>query len=113
QEKYNLAQALELKKELDKRKEVVAEADLAQVIDWSDPVEVMKRSGFDFQKPSAKRQKVGEVSRSVKEQSTGKEKEVLEEELKKLLVIVPVEQVYIEGLQVKYPIIDWEVFTEE
>ncbi|GJT04020.1 hypothetical protein Tco_0993147 [Tanacetum coccineum] len=43
----------------------------------------------------------------------GKEKEVLEEELKKLLVIVPVEEVHIEALQVKYPVIDWEVFTEE
>ncbi|GJY42757.1 hypothetical protein Tco_0430970 [Tanacetum coccineum] len=75
--------------------------------------EVMKRSGFDFQKPPAKRQKVGEVSESVEEQSAGKEKEVLEEELKKLLVIVPVEEVYIEALQVKYPIIDWEFFTEE
>ncbi|GKD36223.1 hypothetical protein Tco_1251732 [Tanacetum coccineum] len=38
QETYDLAQDLELQKELDKRKEVVAEADLAQVIDWSDPV---------------------------------------------------------------------------
>ncbi|GJU58856.1 hypothetical protein Tco_1236622 [Tanacetum coccineum] len=61
--------------------------------------EVMKRSEFDFQKPPAKRQKIGEVSGSVEEQSTGKEKEVSEEEIKKLLVIVP--------------IIDWEVFTEE
>ncbi|GJX39149.1 hypothetical protein Tco_0252452 [Tanacetum coccineum] len=51
--------------------------------------EVMKRSGFDFQKPPAKRQKVGEVSGSVEEQSAGKEKEVSEEELKKLLAIVP------------------------
>ncbi|GJT91087.1 putative ribonuclease H-like domain-containing protein [Tanacetum coccineum] len=90
---------------LDEREEVVSEADPAQVIDWSDPVnqggykhshfkgmsyedirpifervwdqnqsfvpkdseiekEVMKRSGFDFQKPPAKRQKVGEVSES-------------------------------------------------
>ncbi|GJX83716.1 hypothetical protein Tco_0333197 [Tanacetum coccineum] len=62
--------------------------------------EVMKRSGFDFQKPPAKRQKIGEVSKSVEEQSAGKEKEVSEEELKKLLVIVPVEEVYIEALQI-------------
>ncbi|GJR33844.1 putative reverse transcriptase domain-containing protein [Tanacetum coccineum] len=75
--------------------------------------EVMKRSGFDFQKPPTKRQKVGEVLGSVEEQYAGKEKEVSEEELKKLLVIVPVEEVYIKALQVKYPIIDWEVFTEE
>ncbi|GJX74617.1 hypothetical protein Tco_0313212 [Tanacetum coccineum] len=58
-------------------------------------------------------QKIGEVSGSVEEQSAGKEKEVSKEELKKLLVIVPVEEVYIEALQVKYLIIDWEVFTEE
>ncbi|GKC44368.1 hypothetical protein Tco_1062090 [Tanacetum coccineum] len=61
--------------------------------------EVMNRFGFDFQKQPAKRQKIKKVSESVKEQSTGKEKEVSEEELKKLLVIVPVEEVYIEALQ--------------
>ncbi|GJU58859.1 hypothetical protein Tco_1236625 [Tanacetum coccineum] len=156
QEKSDLEKALELQKQMDEREEVIAEADPAQVIDWSDPAVlryhaqqnrsfskdevrknmcmylknqggykeshfkgmsyedirpiferiwdqnqsfvpkdskiekgVMKRSGFDFQKPPAKRQKIGEVSGSVEEQSTGKEKEV------------------------KYPIIDWEVFTEE
>ncbi|GKB14981.1 putative ribonuclease H-like domain-containing protein [Tanacetum coccineum] len=180
QEKSDLEKALELQKQLDEREEVVAEADPAQVIDWSDPAvlryhaqqnrsfskaevrknmcmylknrggykqshfkgmsyedirpifervwdqnqffvlkdfeiekEVMKRSGFDFQKTPAKRQKIREVSGSVEEQSAGKEKDVSEEELKKLLVIVPVKEVYIEALQVKYPIIDWEVFTEE
>ncbi|GJR51473.1 hypothetical protein Tco_1401994 [Tanacetum coccineum] len=56
--------------------------------------EEIKRSGFDFQKPPAKRQKIREVSELVEEQSAGKEKEVSEEELKKLLVIVPVEEVY-------------------
>ncbi|GKD56230.1 hypothetical protein Tco_1289617, partial [Tanacetum coccineum] len=66
-----------------------------------------------FEKPPAKRQKIGEVSGSIEEQSAGKEKEVSEEELNKLLVIVPVEEVYIEALQVKYPIINCEVFTEE
>ncbi|GJZ58374.1 hypothetical protein Tco_0613868 [Tanacetum coccineum] len=129
---YDLAQGLELQKELDKREEVVAKTTQAYDIDWSDPAvlryhaqqnrsfskaeiekEVMKRSGFDFRKPPAKRQKIREVSESVEEQSAGKEKEVSEEELKKLLVIVPVEEVYIEALHVKYPIIDWEVFTEE
>ncbi|GKD09402.1 hypothetical protein Tco_1189087, partial [Tanacetum coccineum] len=37
QEKYDLAQALEYKKELDKRKEDVAETTQAHDIDWSDP----------------------------------------------------------------------------
>ncbi|GJW29787.1 hypothetical protein Tco_0046662 [Tanacetum coccineum] len=37
QEKYDLAQALKLQKELDKRKEGVAETTQAHDIDWSDP----------------------------------------------------------------------------
>ncbi|GJW00018.1 hypothetical protein Tco_1555269 [Tanacetum coccineum] len=37
QEKYDLVQALELQKELDKRKEGVAETTQAHDIDWSDP----------------------------------------------------------------------------
>ncbi|GKB33679.1 hypothetical protein Tco_0873080 [Tanacetum coccineum] len=85
QEKSDLEKALELQKQLDKREEVVAKADPSKVIDW----------------------------RPVKEQSARKEKEVSEEELKKLLVIVLVEEVYIEALQIKYPIIDWGIFTEE
>ncbi|GJR95953.1 hypothetical protein Tco_0268127 [Tanacetum coccineum] len=44
-------------------------------------------------------ERVREVSESVEEQFAGKEKEVSEEELKKLLVIVPVEEVYIKALQ--------------
>ncbi|GKF36275.1 hypothetical protein Tco_0113033 [Tanacetum coccineum] len=36
-----------------------------------------------------------------------------EEELHKLLVVVPVEEVYVEALQVKYPIINWEVYSED
>ncbi|GJV22171.1 hypothetical protein Tco_1371191 [Tanacetum coccineum] len=47
----------------------------------------------------AKRQKIGEASGSGEEQSA--EKEVSEEELQKLLVVVLVEEVYIEALQVK------------
>ncbi|GJU80478.1 hypothetical protein Tco_1282843 [Tanacetum coccineum] len=44
---------------------------------------------------------------------TIKEKELSEEELQKLMMIVPVEEVYVEALQVKYPIIDWEVYIED
>ncbi|GJW11856.1 hypothetical protein Tco_1577683 [Tanacetum coccineum] len=59
-----------------------------------------------------KRQKIGEASGSG-EESAEKEKELSEEELQKLLVIVLVEEVYVEALQVKYPIIDWEVYFED
>ncbi|GJR91023.1 retrovirus-related pol polyprotein from transposon TNT 1-94 [Tanacetum coccineum] len=56
----------------------------------------LKRAGQEVLEEPAKRQKIREASGSGEEQSA--EKEVSEEELQKLLVIVPVEEVYIEAL---------------
>nr|GFB47612.1 hypothetical protein [Tanacetum cinerariifolium] len=39
-------------------------------------------------------------------------KEVSKEDLKEMMQLVPVEEVYVEALQVKHPIIDWEIYTE-
>nr|GEY16758.1 hypothetical protein [Tanacetum cinerariifolium] len=39
-------------------------------------------------------------------------KEVLEEKLKEMMQLVPVEEIYVKSLQVKHPIIDWKVHTE-
>ncbi|GJW94476.1 hypothetical protein Tco_0174148 [Tanacetum coccineum] len=72
-----------------------------------------KRPRAEPDEESVKRQKIGETSGSGEEQSAEKEKELSEEELQKLLVVVPVEEVYVEALQVKYPIIDWEVYSED
>ncbi|GJY51441.1 hypothetical protein Tco_0442288 [Tanacetum coccineum] len=72
-----------------------------------------KRPRAEPDEESVKRQKIGEASGSGEEQSAEKEKELSEEELQKLLVVVPVEEVYVEALQVKYPIIDWEVYSED
>nr|GEW63608.1 hypothetical protein [Tanacetum cinerariifolium] len=38
--------------------------------------------------------------------------EVSKEDLKTIMQLVPVEEVYVEALQVKHPIIDWEIHTE-
>ncbi|GJZ99987.1 hypothetical protein Tco_0672538 [Tanacetum coccineum] len=46
------------------------------------------------------------------EKSTEEPKELSEEDLKKMLEIVPVEEFRVEALQTKYPIIDWEIHTE-
>ncbi|GJZ81811.1 hypothetical protein Tco_0646805 [Tanacetum coccineum] len=55
----------------------------------------------------SKRQKTNE------EQSAEVEKELSEEDLHKIMMIVPVEEVYVKALQVKYPIINWEVYSED
>ncbi|GJZ68681.1 zinc finger, CCHC-type containing protein [Tanacetum coccineum] len=75
-------------------------------------VQRLKRAGQEVLEEPVKRQKIGEASGSG-EESVEKEKELSEEELQKLLVIVLVEEVYVEALQVKYSIIDWEVYFED
>nr|GFA14613.1 hypothetical protein [Tanacetum cinerariifolium] len=50
-------------------------------------------------KKSAKRMKTSE--------------DVSEEDLKGMMQLVPLEEVYVEALQVKHPIIDWEIHSEE
>ncbi|GKD49737.1 hypothetical protein Tco_1278713, partial [Tanacetum coccineum] len=63
---------------------------------------------------SFKKLRTAEASRSepIQEQPTEEPKELSEEKIKKMLEIVPVEEIKAEALQVKYPIIDWEIHTE-
>ncbi|GKD97570.1 hypothetical protein Tco_1381467 [Tanacetum coccineum] len=58
-----------------------------------------KRPTTEPDEESVKRQKIRETSGSGEEQLAEKEKELSEEELQKLLVVVPVEEVYVEALQ--------------
>nr|GEY35485.1 ribonuclease H-like domain-containing protein [Tanacetum cinerariifolium]GEY35490.1 ribonuclease H-like domain-containing protein [Tanacetum cinerariifolium] len=39
--------------------------------------------------------------------------EISQDDLQQMMMIVPVEEVYVKALQVKYPIIDWEDFVKE
>nr|GEV88034.1 hypothetical protein [Tanacetum cinerariifolium] len=59
--------------------------------------ERVKRKGLRLEQGSAKKMKISE--------------EVFED-LKEMMQLVPVKEVYVEALQVKHPIIDWEIHTE-
>nr|GEX88755.1 hypothetical protein [Tanacetum cinerariifolium] len=61
-------------------------------------VERFKRKRLSLEHESHKKMKTSE--------------EVSEEDLKKIMELVPVEEVYVEALQVKHPIIDWEIHIE-
>ncbi|GKA87071.1 hypothetical protein Tco_0808782 [Tanacetum coccineum] len=76
--------------------------------------ERLKRPGIQLDKERVKKLKTTEVSgtKPPQEKQTKEPKELSEEELKKMIEIVPAEEVYIEALQVKCPIIDWEVYSE-
>nr|GFA50458.1 hypothetical protein [Tanacetum cinerariifolium] len=59
----------------------------------------VKRQGLKIDQGSYKRMKTFE--------------DVYEKDLKGMMQLVPLEEVYVEALQVKHPIIDWEIHSEE
>ncbi|GJW39290.1 hypothetical protein Tco_0065135 [Tanacetum coccineum] len=61
----------------------------------------------------SKKQKTNEASGSVQEQPEEEETELPQEDLQQMMMVVLVEEVYVEALQVKYPIIDWGRCTPE
>nr|GEY22845.1 hypothetical protein [Tanacetum cinerariifolium] len=74
-----------------------------RIITWQ-----LKRKGLRLEQESAKKLKtLEEVPEEVKSPE-----EVLEEKAKEMMQLVPIEEVYVEALQVKHPIIDWKVHTE-
>nr|GFC54775.1 hypothetical protein [Tanacetum cinerariifolium] len=65
--------------------------------------ERIKSKGLNLDQESAKKQKTLE---EVPEEATSPE------EVKEMMQLVPIEEVYVEALQVKHPSIDWKVYTE-
>ncbi|GKB22540.1 hypothetical protein Tco_0861941 [Tanacetum coccineum] len=78
-------------------------------------VQRLKRAGQDVVEEPAKRQRTGEASGSVQEQTCEEPKaeELSQEQLHQMIMVIPVEEVYVEALQVKYLIIDWEIYSED
>ncbi|GJU93984.1 hypothetical protein Tco_1318740 [Tanacetum coccineum] len=75
----------------------------------------LKRAGHDVVEEPTKRQRTGEASGSVQEQTSKelKVEELSQEQLHQMMMVILVEEVYIEALQVKYPIIDWEIYFKD
>nr|GEU67609.1 putative reverse transcriptase domain-containing protein [Tanacetum cinerariifolium] len=58
-------------------------------------------------------QKTCEASGSAQEQPGEEEKELSQEDLQQLMIIVPEQGMNVEALQTKYLIIDWEIYTKD
>nr|GEW06064.1 mitochondrial amidoxime reducing component 2-like [Tanacetum cinerariifolium] len=71
--------------------------------------ERLKRKGLTLEQESAKKLKTSE---EVPEEVKSSE-EVPEEKVKEMMQRVPIEEVYVEALQVKHPIIDWKHLDRE
>nr|GEV11423.1 hypothetical protein [Tanacetum cinerariifolium] len=62
---------------------------------------------------SSKKQKTSEASGLTQEQPDEEEKELSQEDLQQLTIIISEQRMNVEALQVKYPIIDWDIYTED
>nr|GEY28095.1 hypothetical protein [Tanacetum cinerariifolium] len=67
-----------------------------------------KRQGIILEKEQVKKQKLSEEAPESKTPT----EEVSEDKIKEMMQLVPVEDVYVQALQVKHPIIDWKVHSE-
>ncbi|GKB41087.1 hypothetical protein Tco_0886029 [Tanacetum coccineum] len=138
EERQRIARDAEIAKQLQEEfnrarqeQEVIAKADQAHDIDWSDPAvlryhaiqnryisiaedskikkEVMKRHGFDFQqKSNKKRLREDYDEANAKKQKLDDDAE--KEELRDSMDVVPRDDIAIdvESLATKYPIVDWK-----
>nr|GEY58083.1 hypothetical protein [Tanacetum cinerariifolium] len=70
--------------------------------------ERLKRKGLNLEKEQVKKQKSSEEAPETKTST----KEFTEDKIKEIMQLVPIEDVYVQSLQVKHPIIDWKVHTE-
>nr|GEV94744.1 hypothetical protein [Tanacetum cinerariifolium] len=71
--------------------------------------EIIKRKGLSLEQESAKKFKPSE---EVTEEAKSPNK-VPKEKIKEMMQQVPIKEVYVEALQVKHPIIDWKVHSED
>ncbi|GJV23463.1 hypothetical protein Tco_1376158 [Tanacetum coccineum] len=93
--------------------ELAARSSQATIIDSAEVGSSKRDAEAELDHEGSKRQKTNEASGSVQEQPEEEEKDLSQEDLQQMMMVVIVEEVYVEALQVKYPIIDWEVYTEE
>nr|GEX84705.1 putative ribonuclease H-like domain-containing protein [Tanacetum cinerariifolium] len=70
--------------------------------------ERLKRKGFNLEQEKAKKQKTLEEVPN-KEKSP---EDIPEEKVKEMMQLIPIEEVYVQALQVKHPVIDWKVHIE-
>nr|GEZ33703.1 hypothetical protein [Tanacetum cinerariifolium] len=67
--------------------------------------ELFKRKGLRLEQESVKKLKTSDEVKATEE--------VPEEKVKEMMQLVPIEEVYVEALQVKHPIIDWKHLDRE
>nr|GEU74818.1 hypothetical protein [Tanacetum cinerariifolium] len=69
----------------------------------------LKRKGLNLEQEQVKKQKSLEEAPKIKTST----EEFTEDKMKEMMQLVPIEDVYVQALQVKHPIIDWKQLDRE
>nr|GEU95411.1 hypothetical protein [Tanacetum cinerariifolium] len=69
----------------------------------------LKRKGLNLEQEHVKKQKTSEEDPEIGKST----EEISKEKMKEMMQLVPVEDVYVQALQVKHPIIDWKQLDRE
>ncbi|GKF55776.1 hypothetical protein Tco_0166116 [Tanacetum coccineum] len=86
--------------------ELAARSSQATIFDSAEVGSSKREAEEELDHEGCKRQKTNEASGSVQEQPDEEEKELSQEDLQRMMMVIPLEEVYVEALQVRYPIID-------
>nr|GFB59306.1 hypothetical protein [Tanacetum cinerariifolium] len=76
--------------------------------DTEEETERLKRKGLNLEKEQVKKQNSSEEAPEIETPT----EEFTKEKIKEMMQLVLIEDVYVQALQVKHPIIDWKVHTE-
>nr|GFA80143.1 hypothetical protein [Tanacetum cinerariifolium] len=118
QERIDVQVARELEEEMARdaqrmNEQIVRDAEIARI--HTEEELQMMIDGLDRNNKTEEEERFKRKGLRLEQDSTKKVKtteEVPEEKLKEMMELIPVEEVYVEALQVKHLIIDWEVHTE-
>nr|GEW92589.1 hypothetical protein [Tanacetum cinerariifolium] len=117
QEKADMEKSLELQRQLDEREDDIDWSVVAEQTLFKKDKDVQKKKRVADEtllQESFKKLRAAKVlgSESTQEIPIDDPKEIIEEDVQNMLEIVPLLEFRVEALQVKYPIIDWEIHTE-
>ncbi|GKA49728.1 hypothetical protein Tco_0742801 [Tanacetum coccineum] len=106
--------AKQLQEEYDKagKKEAVTEVDTAHVIDWNDP-SIIRYHALQNRPRSVAKTNIRKESVQEQTDKEPKTDELSQEQLNQMVIIVQDKGINVEALQTKYPIIGWEVYSED
>ncbi|GJY74605.1 hypothetical protein Tco_0479036 [Tanacetum coccineum] len=110
--KDKAAVRLQAKLEEEKRQRIAKKLQAEERKKYTEAEQARMLAELINQRKGSKRQKTNESSELAEESRDKEVEELSQEEIQQIMIIVPNQRMNVEALQTKYPIINWEIYTE-